>query len=210
MLKGNRSAATYDREEVDLHVVQKELRKNREREKNALIVLDDAIALIRDATNAAAVGQKALLAYLDQEAILNQLNNTDMRYLRASLDAELERRNSPINFRAETLWRLAVTLHEYKRGNREQNLRLAQHVYIKLIERCDPDLHPFQYAGLQNTLELCDQELDRVTGYKIINRANRDHEFAPPDDPSSNFNFERKKSVSGPSGASSPNHREQR
>jgi hypothetical protein len=174
MTKGNKVAAGYDRDEIDLRVVQKELKKNREKAKTAVIVLEEAIPLIRNATNAAAVGMKALLAYLSQESILREFSQTDIRYLRASLDAELERRNSPINFRVEILWRFACIIHEFKKGDREQNLRLAQHVYEKLLERCDPETHPFQYAGLQNTLELCQIEMERVTGYKIINRANRD------------------------------------
>jgi hypothetical protein len=192
MQKGNQAAASYDRDGIDLRVVQKELRKNREKEKTAIIVLDEAIPLIRGATNAAAVGYKALVAYLEDEAHLQEMHNTDVRYLKASLDAELERRNSPINFRVEILWRLATVLQEFRHGNREQSLRLAHHIYEKLLERCDPEQHPFQYAGLANTMELCEVELERVTGYKIMNRSNRDFEFAPLDDPANNYDFQRK------------------
>lgn len=193
MLKGNKIGAGYDRDQVDLKVVQKQLRKSRKEEENREIVLEEALPLIRNAIDAVAKGQKALFAFLEEEATLRELAQTDLRYLRASLEAHLERRDSPLNFRVETLWRLACTVHEWRRGDREQNLRVALHAYALLLDKCDPELHPFQYAGLANSKELCEIELDKVTGYKIINRANHDYEHVPAADPSSNFKFERKK-----------------
>lgn len=160
------------------------------------IYLEEALPVIRDACTAVAKGQKALYAFLDSEETLRTLQGCDIRYLRASLEATLERRPSPLNFRVEILWRFAATVHEWRGGQREQNLRMAQYAYQLLLEKCDPELHPFQYAGLCNTLELCEMELERVTGYKILNRANKDFEFQQPLDPSSNFNFERKASSS--------------
>jgi len=190
--RGNKLAANYDRDEVDLKVVQKQLKKSKQEEAQREIVLDEPLPLIKDALDAAALGQRPLYAYLEQESVLRDLAETDPRYLRASIDATLERRPSHLNFRAEIVWRLACTLQEWRRGHRETNLRLARHCYVRLIEQCDPEVHPFQYASLQHSLELTDNELDRTTAYTIINRSNRDFEFAEPADPSTNFNFERK------------------
>ena len=185
MLKGNKIASGYDREVIDLKVIQKQLRKKRKDEETKVIVLEEAHALIRDAMDAVAKGQKALFAYLETEATLRGFQETDIRVLRASLDATLYRRASPLNFKVEVLWRFAATIQEWRGGSREQNLRLALHTYLLLLEQCDPDSHPVHYASLCNTLELCEIELERVTGYKIINRANKDFEFAVPSDPSS-------------------------
>jgi len=193
MLKGNRIGSGYDRDTVDLRVVQKELRKARRDEEEREIVLEEDLPLYRDMCNAAAKGQKALFAYLEQEHVLRELAQADLRYLRASVDATLERRKSPLNFRVEVVWRVACTIQEWKRGEREQNLRLALHSYTRLLERCDPEAHPVQYAGLQNTRELCELELERTTAYKILHRANHDFEFQYKEDPSTMYKFERKK-----------------
>jgi hypothetical protein len=193
MLKGNKIGQGYDRDTVDLKVVQKQLKRARKDEEEKIIVLDEALPLYRDMCDASAKGQKALFAYLEQEHVLRELSQADLRYLRASVDATLERRKSPLNFRVEVVWRVACTIQEWKRGEREQNLRLALHSYTALLERCDPDAHPFQYAGLQNTRELCELELERVTGYKILQRANHDFEYVSKEDPTAMYKFERKK-----------------
>jgi hypothetical protein len=192
LLKSNK-AAGYDRDMIDLKVVQKELKKAKKDEDEKEIILEEPLPIYRDMCDSAAKGQKALFAYLEQEHVLRELSQSDLRYLKASVDATLERRKSPLNFRVEVVWRIACTIQEWKRGERELNIRLALHTYHRLLERCDPNIHPFQYSGLHHTLELCEMELERVTGYKIINRANHDYEFQSAADPSSIFKFERKK-----------------
>jgi hypothetical protein len=117
--------------------------------------------------------KQGLLSYLSQPDTVEFMVNTEYAMLKASLEAALQKRYSPLNIRVHMLWQFSTTIHEVDSGDKEKNLKLAMHGYSVLqtmLEKWsesknDPDLHITEYAALDNTHKLAKIELSR---YRLL------------------------------------------
>jgi hypothetical protein len=134
-----------------------------------VVELDSCLPQMTVMLELAISDKQGLLSYLSQPDTVEFMVNTDYAILKASLEAALQKRYSPLNIRVHMLWQFSTTIHEVESGDTEKNLKLAMHGYSVLhtmLEKWsesknDPDLHMTEYAALDNTHKLAKMELAR-------------------------------------------------
>jgi hypothetical protein len=117
-------------------------------------------------------GKSAMIEYLQQEDIQQQLAGEDYRRLQASLEAFL---NNPINLlqvRVELLWRFCVVIGDSYLGERWTNLTLAKYGYDLLLEMLETSgyssKHPSQYAALTNSHSIVASDLGALESLRKL------------------------------------------
>jgi hypothetical protein len=186
MLNAQRSGMKIrDWEKLSLEEKEKK-KKGKEKEKGkeeVKLELKEPCEVINSLIEQCREGRQAAFRYLSLENSQKLLHETEFKILKASLELVMKNRQSPINFRIELLWRLAVLLFESSSvlaPKREINLKLSHFAYNLILQHASPDSHPLHYAVLKNSLELCEQELDKLEYQKLMNKNNADYHFEPP------------------------------
>ena len=150
----------YDRDRDEAKWLEK---KRRHRSANVQVAITEPLPIVKTMLEACMKNQQAIKQCLTSPTTLQTVNETDLRLLKASLDCYLSMFKSPLNFKCEVLWRLAVTCSDPQFTPMSITyIKLAHYAFNLLLERADMQVHHFQYNAIINSITQCEVEMDNA------------------------------------------------
>ena len=130
----------------------------------------------------ASEGRRSLLAWLLDEGGLERLRGLTPKEVGSSVLCYRDIVRSPLNYKVELMWRVAVVGEEWAEGWEGVDVmwRVAYELYGKLMELCDPARSPWQYAALRAGLQRTVEKLEEWDVRKRLEGSNRPIVFVPP------------------------------
>ena len=164
------------------------------RDKRKPLHLTEPAQPITHLLHRCSAGRLSALAYLRAEGGLAKVIALTPTVVWASLTCYRDVVKSPLNFKLECLWRLAVVGEEWLDawGDAQVMWKISAAVYGMLLDRCDPRDAPWQYSALRAGLERVHEALEQWEMQRQIDQPNRAIVFTPPnfDDGQAMFFFQ--------------------
>ena len=139
-------------------------------------------------------GRASALAYLRDEGGLDRLRALPPSQVWSSVRCYRDVVGSPVNYKVECMWRLAVIADEWVEGWGGEDVmwRVSHGMYGVLIELCHPSSNPWQYSALRAGVERLEERLEEWEMRRLLDGCNREVLFTPPnfDDGQAMFFFQ--------------------
>ena len=127
-------------------------------------------------------GRRSAVGWLREEGGVERLRGLAPSAVWASVRCYRDVVRSPLHFKVECLWRLAVVADEWEEGWGGEDVmwRVSHGVYGLLLELCEPTANPWQYAALRAGLERLEERLEEAEMRKLMEAGNHEVQFTPP------------------------------
>ena len=146
------------------------------------VKLTEPDRLITDALHTATLGRNQLVEFFSEHNIQRGFLSLEMPVIKASISCYLRKVQSPINFKVECLWRLAVVTEDWseRQGLCPLLWQIAALIYGQLVDFCDPEQNPWQYSALRCGAERCSDRIAEYEMQQLVNASNKEFVFTAP------------------------------